>query len=327
MTEPRSKRRIVTGSVGICLGFSLVLANAATAGSASMRARCDQRGVQGIPARAADAPTGHEFAQRVEGLSAAARDAGIRSELLAGNIPDFLRRLAPVTITGTDPANPVELTACVLPDYLAIGSDRDFVFVPMGLEAALEVAGHFGFALPTPNLVDAIYREAAVKLQPLPLPAGDQMRTTAYFLFHNDLIARQRSALRAALGELTAGHKKDLVLSSRLWALPGRVAIYGWHRDAQQPIQPLSTVHGARYADYSHGVRLVSDTVYVNGVRRSIEDVLADSSIAGLLTEEGPWVGVAERLNTLMKRLAEQQVTQSHARAQTLSALVALADE
>lgn len=64
-----------------------------------------------------------------------------------------------------------------------------------------------GGALPTPNLVDAIYRESSVKLAPLSLPAGEQMRSTAYFVRHSDLIARQRDALHANVGELTAGHR------------------------------------------------------------------------------------------------------------------------
>ncbi len=126
------------------------------------------------------------------------------------------------------------------------------------------------------------------------------MRSTAYIVHHNDLIAQERDALGAAAGELTAGDKKDLVLSSRLWSLPGRVAIYGWHRGVDEPIQPLSTVHGARYADYSHGVRLVSDTVYVNGAPRKMAEVLEDSSLAGRLTDEGPWTQVAQRLAALM---------------------------
>jgi hypothetical protein len=277
--------------------------------SASPSARCDQGPVNAIPGRAADALGGSEFAQRVQFLSGAERDALTQSALLSGNVPEFLRRLVPVTITGPDPVHPVEITVCVLPDYLAVGSDRDFVFVPLGLEAALDVAERFGFDLPTPKLVDAIYEESAVKLSPMPLPAGDQMRSTEYFVYHSELITRQRSALGAPLGELTAGGKKDLVLTSRLWQIPGRVAIYGWHRAAHQPIQPLSTVHGARYADYSHGVRLVSGTVYVNGVMWSIADVLAEPALAALLTSEGPLTRIAERLNALTARLSQERAT------------------
>jgi hypothetical protein len=272
-------------------------------------ARCDQAPIRAIPDRAPDARGGSEFARRVETLSGLERDAQIRSELLSGNVPQFLRHLVPVTVAGPDSAHPVEITVCVLPDYLAVGSDKDFVFVPVGLEAALNVAERFGFDLPTPKLVDAIYAESAVKLSPMPLPAGDHMRSTEYFVHHTELINRQRSALGAPLGELTAGDKKDLVLTSRLWQIPGRVAIYGWHRAVHQPIQPLSTVHGDRYADYSHGVRLVSGTVYVNGVARSIADVLAEPALAGLLTSEGPLTRLAERLSTLTARLAQERAS------------------
>jgi hypothetical protein len=276
---------------------------------ASGSAHCDQDPIHTIPHRADGAPAGSEFARRVESLSGPERDAQVRTELLSGNMPQFLRHLAPVTVTNTDAAHPVEITVCVLPDYLAVGSDKDFVFVPLGLEAALDVAERFGFDLPTPKLVDAIYEESAVKLAPQPLPAGDRMRSTDYVVHHTQLITRQRSELGAPLGELTAGDKKDLVLTSRLWQIPGRVAIYGWHRAVNEPIQPLSTVHGARYADYSHGIRLVSSTVYVNGVKRSIDDVLAEPRLAALLTSEGPLTRIAERLSILMARMARDRAT------------------
>ena len=277
---------------------------AGVARSTAVQPICDQSPVQRIPVRAGGAPTGSEFAHRVEDLSGTERDGLVRSELLSGNVPEFLRHLVPVTIVGSDHAQPVKVTMCVLPDYLAVGSDADFVLVPLGLSAALDVAGHFGFALPTPKLVDAIYKESPVKLEPRPLPAGDEMRSTAYFVYHSELINRERSALTAPLGELTSGDKKDLVLTSLLWQRLGRVAIYGWHRGVDRPIQPLSTVHGARYADYSHGVRLVSLAVYVDGAKRTLEDVLADPTLARLLTRDGPLPHLGERLALLMAQLA-----------------------
>jgi len=71
------------------------------------------------------------------------------------------------------------------------------------------------------------------------------------------------------------------------------VAIYGWHWPWGSPIQPLSTVHGARYADYSHGVRLVSETVLIDDEPRQISTVLEDPDLAGLLSDEGVLKGVA----------------------------------
>ncbi len=277
---------------------------AGTASSFAGLASCDQGPVRSIPLREPAAATGSQFAQRVRDLSGVERDRLIQAELLAGNVPDFLRHLVPVSVGASDSTRRVRITVCVLPDYLALGSDADFVLVPMGLRAALEVASHFGFVLPTPKLVDAIYSQAPVKLEPKPLPASDAMRSTLYFVYHNELISRERIAQAAPLGELTSGDKKDLVLTSLLWVHPGRVAIYGWHRATDEPIQPLSTVHGARYADYSHGVRLISSAVYVDGVRRSLEEVLADPALARSLTRDGPLPRLGEHLRSLMAQLA-----------------------
>jgi len=191
------------------------------------------------------------------------------------------------------------VTLCVLPDYLSIGSDRDFLLIPVSLDSALAVADAFGFALPTRKIVDAIFAQAAVRLSPQPLPAGDQMRSMDYYVLHNEIVQAQRASADAPLEALTAGHKKDLVITKRLWTTPGRVAIYGWHRGLEEPIQPLSTFHGARYADYSHGVRLVSTVAYVNGEPRSLFELMQDARFAATLSDEGPYSDLREALRAL----------------------------
>lgn len=282
------RRRALTGLAALML--------ATTAVARPPDAPCAAAG-QHIPQRPAEALAGSAFAQAVAPLSEAERDAAIRGELLAGNLPPFLRQAMPTTLSARLPGGrSVQLTLCVLSDYLSLGSDGDFLLVPMGLDTALAVATRFGFVLPTRRIVDLIYGQAAVRLAPQPLPAGDRMRSTAYYLQHNTMVRTQRERLGGKPGALTAGHKKDLVLSSRLWHTPGRVAIYGWHRGIDAPIQPLSTVHGARYADYSHGVRLVGRVAYVDGAPWSIADLLADARFAPLLSDEGPLPRLAELL-------------------------------
>ena len=69
---------------------------------------------------------------------------------------------------------------------------------------------------------------------------------------------------------------------------PGRVAIYGWHRRSGDPIQPVSTVHGATYSDYSHGIRLVARTAFVNGRAADLQDLLASDRYARILNPDGP---------------------------------------
>ena len=234
-------------------------------------------------------------------MSETERDQAIEAQLMAGNMPSFLRQLAPVVLAGRRRSGAAaSVTVCVMPDYLAVGRDRDFLRVPMRLTTALRVAQHYGFALPTSKLVDAIYAQAAVHLSPQPLAAGDEMRSTDYYWRHNELIDEQQSAIDAPPDVLTAGHKKDLVLTNRLWRNLGRVAIYGWHRAPDSPIQPLSLVHGARYADYSHGVRLVSSLVYVDGEPRSLFEVLADPELAPVLSDEGQIPRLTELVTALL---------------------------
>jgi hypothetical protein len=104
---------------------------------------------------------------------------------------------------------------------------------------------------------------------------------------HNRKIRKQRLSLDCPLDTLISGTKKDVVLTNHLARALGKIAIYGWHRFSDVPIQPLTTVHSASYADYSHGIRLVSDIVLIDGEPRSIYDVLEDPRLAKVLSDEG----------------------------------------
>jgi hypothetical protein len=78
---------------------------------------------QAIPARPADAPGGHAFAQAISTLTDDERESRIRRELLAGNIPKFLRTLVPVRLRSPATTGAkVDVIICAAPDYLAIGS-------------------------------------------------------------------------------------------------------------------------------------------------------------------------------------------------------------
>jgi hypothetical protein len=242
-----------------------------------------------IPARSLQDLTGSQFVRYVANMDAPDREQAILAEISRGNLPDFLRKLVPVKLRG-ELADGRDLIATIFvtPDYLAIGSDSDFLRIPMNLHTAVAVAQRFGFVLPTRKMVDAIYQQSRYHLVPQPLPAGPQMRSTDYYWTHNELIDNQTHAIGAQLGELVSGDKKDVVMSNRLAVHLGRIAIYGWHRGAGEPIQPLSTVHGANYADYSHGIRLVSQWAVVDGKLQLVRDILHDPSTAAVLSDEGP---------------------------------------
>lgn len=86
---------------------------------------------------------------------------------------------------------------------------------------------------------------------------------------------------------LIAGVKKDLVNTSKLHQYPRRdkVAIYGWHKDGK-PIQPLYTGHVNWYVDYSHGIRLVSRRIQVNGKWMDYTSILKDPVLKHLICDE-----------------------------------------
>ena len=242
-----------------------------------------------IPVRPSQALTGSQFAESISAMDRPQRELAIRDEILKGNVPDFLRKLAPVDLHWQAPDGKIlTATIFVAPDYLAIGSDQDFLRIPMNLYTAACVAGQLGFVLPTKKMVDAIYRQSQFHFAPQPLAPGPQMTSTDYYRRHNRMIEEQARAARIPLGALVSGDKKDVVLTNRLASNPGRIAIYGWHRAEGSPIQPLSTVHGAGYADYSHGIRLISRMVLVAGKLQPIRELLKDPVLCRILSDEGP---------------------------------------
>ena len=235
-----------------------------------------------LPRRDPNAATGSDLVRQWQPLSLAGREAAAVAEVRKGNVPLWWRSFVDVRL------GPAVLH--VAPDYLAVGSDDDFIRMPLSPAAAQAVADALDCTLPTPKIVDAVFQAAARKLEPQPMPPGPEMTTPAQFARHNDMI---ESALRAApdpppRGILVAGHKKDVVLTPRLASAPGRVAIYGWHRGDGTPIQPLFLGHAESWVDYSHGVRLVARQAAWGDSVRSLDDIAADDRWWILLSDEGP---------------------------------------
>ena len=227
--------------------------------------------------------TGKDFIERTRQMSRPQREALILEEIQKGNVPDFARQMKELQVSNNGHTG----TLRVMPDYLAIGSNEDFVRIPMDAKTAQRIADQTGTSLPTTKIVDDVYRQADLKLKPQPLPPGAQMMSSDYYQRHNTMVEQQMASLGAEHGQLTAGHQKDLVISNQLTQHPDKVAIYGWHQPNGKPIQPLSTLHESSYADYSHGVRLVGGTMMVDGVERPVAEVLRDPELAGLISKEG----------------------------------------
>lgn len=249
-----------------------------------------------FPPRPRGALGGEGFFASIARATTAEREAALEEQLLAGNVPPFLRTLVPVRVRlgGRD------ARVFVAPDYLAIGSDEDFVRVPLVVRTAARVAASAQALFPTVELVDAIYDAAELKLGSPPMAPGLGMASSRYFVEHNRAIEANREARARPLGALLAGPKKDLVLTARLLARPGRTPIYGWFREDGSVIQPLSLLHDHHHLDYTHGLRLVSAEAEVEGRRVPLLDHLVEAPTPGA-PEGGSPAMLARAWNELLR--------------------------
>src|SRR2546422_308418 len=147
-----------------------------------------------LPARDSKALTGTRFTKQIAPLELSDRDQEIASQILSGNVPNFLRKLCPVQVMNTVNGQTNRATFFVTPDYLAVGSDEDYFLAPMSPEIAQLMADALSCSLPTPKMVDAIYEAAAVKLVPSPISPSADMTTVPVFSNHNYIIREQRGA-------------------------------------------------------------------------------------------------------------------------------------
>lgn len=245
-----------------------------------------------IPERLENATEGVEFVAQVAGLDIIDRERAIVREILSGNLPSFSRKLKPVTIRETVNGTSYELTFFASSDYLAIGSDRDYLYIPLTATTAQYLADTMNCSLPTNKMADIIYAQAGMKLSPQPIPPSDSMTTVPVFWQHTDSIKQQiiQRQLNRSTDNIVAGHKKDVIISNKIYSADRTfdpVVIYGWHLGVNNPIQPVYNGHFASYADYSHGVRFIYNLALINGALMRVEDILKDSTFSALLSNEG----------------------------------------
>ncbi|RZL45445.1 MAG: hypothetical protein EOP00_17445 [Pedobacter sp.] len=235
---------------------------------------------------------GKEFTSNLASANVALniREQIIYQEIVKGNIPDYLMKLSKISHTEIIDGKAYTIAFYVTPDYLSIGNDSDNVYIPMTPILAQKVATKFNCSLPTKKMVDLIYNSATIKLEPKPIPPSDLMTTIFVLKQHDEMVKEQ---LKPFLddhqkSELTAGNKKDVIISNKIYteATP-KVVIYGWHKLDGKPIQPVYNKHANTWADYSHGIRLLQNNVWVNGKKTTIAKVLADQKLAVLLSDEG----------------------------------------
>jgi len=212
------------------------------------------------------------------------RDSLAVQLILSGDVPKFLGKFVRIHTSITDSLTGKKITAWyyVAPDYLSIGSDDDWARTPLTPMAAQKIADSLHCFLPTRKMVNDIYAQARVKLEPVPMYAFRDSSVTMWQ--HHLIIEGQRKGRKGII----AGIKKDVVISGKIPRdpKPDRAAIYGWHLSSGMAIQPLYTGHVNWYVDYSHGIRLVYRSIWVNGRAMDYTDVLKSPRLSKLLCDE-----------------------------------------
>lgn len=160
------------------------------------------------------------------------------------------------------PPTPVEGTP-ILPDptwsIIEVGGVRwavapDYI-APVGIGQAETIARDRGWELPSKDLVDAIWKAADLKLEPITRSVKNGLLANwGPAMSSKETIDDQKRRIQAAIGgrpyKLLAGSYKDVIRTES-----GELALYGWHRTDGEPIQKVYTGHARGWIDYSHGLR------------------------------------------------------------------------
>lgn len=230
--------------------------------------------------------TGTEFDTIIAKLKGPAREQAILNAIKAGHVPQWYRNT-------WIPVQSGPLTFYVKPDYFVIGDETNYRRIPMTPQTAQAIANGFNSILPSRRMVDLIYAApGSVQIKPHPFPPDDKMEESFRFVEHDASInaSLTGSGYGSVPKELRVGHKKDIVVGPDLDG--SRVAIYGWHTAPGKPIQPYSTIHGSYYADYAHGVRLVSRQTKLDGKPIDIMTAFREPSLVPLVSDQGSFVPV-----------------------------------
>jgi len=171
-----------------------------------------------------------------------------------------IRDASLITVPDQSTWSTVELNGqkwLVAPYYLA----------PVGIGEAQMIADKYQLSLPTPALVDAIWKAADLKLDPLPRgptskPPSDYTARTMNSLETNiDQLARISKQVQDTNPnfQLLAGTHKDVVMGVPTTGTDKtpKIGIYGWHQKNGKPIQGFMWGHALEWKDYSQGLRLV----------------------------------------------------------------------
>jgi hypothetical protein len=162
--------------------------------------------------------------------------------------------------------------------------------MPVNAATAQKICDQFDCSLPTKLMVDQIWKAAENKLEPIPHgePYDSSMMSMNRYIWSDTEI--KKHMVGKDLYKLTAGHKKDIIISNTLSPnnINNKQCIYGWHHLNGQPIQGKNYwSHELTYCDYAGCIRCVANDVVVNGSLMRLQDILVHPTLSKLISDEG----------------------------------------
>jgi hypothetical protein len=275
-----------------------------------------------FPPRDKSAIGGRAFMEKIKGEGPPSdwvkRENAIVAELSAGNMPDNLLKWIKIDLTYTGKSGTLTGTVEVLPDYLAIGSNDDYVHVPLDPVSAQLIADRFDATLPTAKICHAIYLQTSKKNRINAIERATTSWPTQIVRSQERTRADVNGRISRAHGGDTGTHEVRGHLARRTGRRPQerrrhleaaaqraeRVAFHGFYDSAEYPHEPCyenptrkpqpgcnkeapTLAHNRRFSDYAQGVRLVHPSMTINGKQKMVADVLADPVESLLLSTEG----------------------------------------
>lgn len=228
---------------------------------------------------------GSEFVAALPEAPGPRREAAILEAVCAGHV---VLDWSPIKVRDDRHA----LTFWVSSDVLRLGEPGDGVRVAVTCRTHRAIAAELDALLPTPRISDLVWLHADIRLGVYVQPPRPAMASKTAFLRHHQQLEAE---LAGRSGLVTAG--KDWVICRRLASVPGRAANYGWHlarggRPGVTPgvrvVQPVGLAHSLDHVDYSQLCRLVRRRCDLDGADVDLLEVLADATLASLVSHEGP---------------------------------------
>jgi hypothetical protein len=231
--------------------------------------------------------TGDDFCQSIIGLMPGQhRDDLVMAKICSDGLPEFMK--TPVEITVSENGNILKYYAT--PDYICIGTDSNYVRMPIMAKTMRALCDKMNMALSTRKMVNQVWNAAQAKMIPSPNgpPYTEVMGSITKLLENENRIRLQLE--NVSLGTLVSGIKKDVVNAKALTTAHDRLGIYGWIKKDSTPIQGLNCVsHNAQYVDYSQTLRGISRTMLLNGNEVDFYDIIKDQNLCSLISDEGPY--------------------------------------